>query len=84
MSLTVSSPWKFFQLLYTSPTHSLSHTRYIIYLQSIVSVKMNVKARASKLYLRNSNAILMSLKTYDHREGGEMSCALSVQDAGSG
>lgn len=42
------------------------------------------KAGGSELYLRNSNVILISLKPYDHREGGRMSCALSREDAEEG
>ena len=34
------------------------------------------KAGASKFYPRNSNVILISLKSYDHREVGGMSYAL--------
>jgi len=42
------------------------------------------KAGASKHYLRNSNVILISLKSYDHREVGGMSSALRWEAAGQG
>lgn len=40
------------------------------------------KAGDSKIYPRNSNAILISLKSYDHREVGGRSYALRWEAAG--
>lgn len=42
------------------------------------------KAGDSKIYPRNSNAILISLKSYDHREVGGRSYALRWEAAGEG